>query len=1036
MAQKRIEAQDLINPKALESIITDAKKLEAELVKILETNKKLLKNNPFKTGKDVKKLQEQTTAARATESALLKVRKDRIRVENQLKALRGREADELAEVNELKKQQALINRQEAQANTKALGAYKNLSARLNILRRRYKDVATSQGVNSKEARKLAAEVNKLDARLKSVDGSVGQFQRNVGNYTSAFSKMGNALRSVAQAAGATLGIFGAVQVVRNAINVVKDFEKANAVLAGVLGKTRAQVSALTDDAARLGSITEFTASEVTSLQEAYARLGFTQEQILQTTEATLRGATALQAELGDSAELVGATLSQFQLPASDAADVVDVLARSTQISALNFERLQTALPIVGKTANVVGVDIRRTAALLGVLASNGIDASTAGTGLRNIFIELQKKGLSFDEAMAKINNSSNKAATAFELFGKRGVTIAATLADGLPRIDEFEGKLQDVAGTAEKLSKEQLNTLDGALKLLNSAWQGYILQLNDATQGGNALTTGIRFLADNLETILNTVRNVVIAFASYKALSIAIRTVTTLQTAATVAATNAQRGLNIAMKSNPIGLVITGLTALISLLPIFTKEAEASKDELSDFNDELERTEQIRKRLQDISLRIDAIAGLSQQGLKDLKQDIEIELKAISKIEDQAIVDREKVAKNVERLQALIPIQRREIEEETNDFLRKERQKGLEDLIRLIEFEKNRIILVDQEVLDRKKEYRKALDKINSLIVDDAVASTERQVSRQISILDRFVREARDKYKQLSLEIDVSPIEIPEIEDPEGLLFPEEEEVEDEAEMLIKKYRDIKKAQEQLNESIKKGADFAGNFIRGLDQQLKIQEDVRKDALNAEIDRNKERLQAQQRLAERGLANTLAFEEEKAARLEAKREELAQKAERRQKTLAYLTAFTEYLKEDPNSAAGKALAQVALAETISGAFYEGTERVDQDLDKPVFSGRDGYVIRVDGQERVLTGQQNKKIGSLSNDDLADLASAYNQGQVIVKGGAGLSEAGLQRIEKAVRSIDVSVDAEGFITRTEFERSMRKITRSKPKRPRL
>ena len=92
--------------------------------------------------------------------------------------------------------------------------------------------------------------------------------------------------------------------------------------------------------------------------------------------------------------------------------------------------------------------------------------------------------------MAKINNSSNKAATAFELFGKRGVTIGATLADSLPRIDEYEQKLQDVAGTAEKLAETQLNTLDGALKLLNSAWQGYILQLNDATQGGNALTIG------------------------------------------------------------------------------------------------------------------------------------------------------------------------------------------------------------------------------------------------------------------------------------------------------------------------------------------------------------------------------------------------------------------------------------------------------------------------------------------------------------------------------------------------------------------
>jgi len=203
--------------------------------------------------------------------------------------------------------------------------------------------------------------------------------------------------------------------------------------------------------------------------------------------------------------------------------------------------------------------------------------------------------------------------------------------------------------------------------------------------------------------------------------------------------------------------------------------------------------------------------------------------------------------------------------------------------------------------------------------------------------------------------------------------------------------------------------------------------------LDFEISNQSERIDRQQRLAERGLSNTLAFEEEKAARLEAKREELAKKAERRQKTLAYLTAFTEYLKQDPNSAAGKALAQVALAETISGAFYEGTENVADSIGSPIFSGRDGYVIRVDGQERVMTGMQNKKIGGLTNDQLADLAQAYNRGDVISKSGNGLSDSGLKRIEDAVKSINIHVDAEGFITREEFERGMKKITKTKPRR---
>ena len=77
--------------------------------------------------------------------------------------------------------------------------------------------------------------------------------------------------------------------------------------------------------------------------------------------------------------------------------------------------------------------------------------------------------------------------------------------------------------------------------------------------------------------------------------------------------------------------------------------------------------------------------------------------------------------------------------------------------------------------------------------------------------------------------------------------------------------------------------------------------------------------------------------------------------------------------------------------------------------------------------------QNKKIGGLTNDQLADLAQAYNRGDVISKSGNGLSDSGLKRIEDAVKSINIHVDAEGFITREEFERGMKKITKTKPRR---
>ena len=183
-------------------------------------------------------------------------------------------------------------------------------------------------------------------------------------------------------------------------------------------------------------------------------------------------------------------------------------------------------------------------------------------------------------------------------------------------------------------------------------------------------------------------------------------------------------------------------------------------------------------------------------------------------------------------------------------------------------------------------------------------------------------------------------------------------------------------------------------------------------------DANDKAIEEQQRRAEQGLENTLAFEQKKAAELEQEREAEQKKAERRAKVLAYLSLFTEFSKENPNTAAGKALAQVAIAETVSGLFYEGTEKVEDDITgKPLFSGRDGYVIRVDGSERIMTGSQNSRLGGISNEDLVRIAEDSRSPQVIGFDTSGIV-AKLDRVEAAIQSNGINVQWDGLENRIE------------------
>jgi hypothetical protein len=155
---------------------------------------------------------------------------------------------------------------------------------------------------------------------------------------------------------------------------------------------------------------------------------------------------------------------------------------------------------------------------------------------------------------------------------------------------------------------------------------------------------------------------------------------------------------------------------------------------------------------------------------------------------------------------------------------------------------------------------------------------------------------------------------------------------------------------------------------------------IANDYLNKETQENQKAIEAQERLAERGLENTLAFEKEKAAKLELEKKRQQEREIRQQKIFAFYQLFSSYAKTDPNTALQKAIVDTALAEVISGAFIDGTENVARDLQgNKVHNGQDGYVVAVDGNERIFNPSQNAKIGNISNDDAAQILHDYQKG---------------------------------------------------------
>lgn len=373
------------------------------------------------------------------------------------------------------------------------GTMNNLRARNAELRKAMNELnlTTAEGVRKMKDMKSEYDVN--IKKIRDFDRALSGSKTLVGEYGRAF---GATFNTMGKAAAGFFTVNAAFGVLKNAFNVYAEFDKKSANLAAILEKSKGDIKFLADQAKELGSTSVFTASEITQLQTELAKLGFTDVEISKSTKAVMALAAATDYSIELTAELTGSVLRMYELDASEMQRVTDVLGRGTTMTALSMSKLATAMPYVGKSADLAGVSLERTVALLGVLSNRGVDASIAGTSLRNIFIELAKKGLTWEQAMGRIRNAmgdgTNKTkanAVAFELFGKRGAAASLILATTTAETDKLTEAFVNSKGAVMQMSEVILDNVTGSLKLAKTAWQGFILSIED---GSGTLSTVIR----------------------------------------------------------------------------------------------------------------------------------------------------------------------------------------------------------------------------------------------------------------------------------------------------------------------------------------------------------------------------------------------------------------------------------------------------------------------------------------------------------------------------------------------------------------
>lgn len=539
---------------------------------------------------------------------------------------------------------------EFKANLKQLD---ELNKKLALAKANLKGLATQ----TKTYAGLSLQVDNLTKSVNTNKKGIENLNQSAKGLNRTGNKMIGIFRSASIAIVSAFAFRAIIGGIRGVIQTFSDFESQMAAVRAITGATDEEFKKLEDSARALGSSTVFTATQVAQLQEEYARLGFTTEEILAAQNGTLALAAGTGESLKSSAETAGSVLRAFGIDASQTGRVVDIMGAAFTSSALNLERFTQSMKFVAPVARAAGFTIEETSAQLAILANNGLSGSLAGNALKNIFLRLGDANSKLNkrlggtvqglpqmiQALRGLKDETFGVTEATELLDKRSAPAFLTLLENIDGLENSLGILNSAEGSIARMAAIRLNNLEGDITLLKSASEGLGIAIGEVfnvslRESINELTGWVQGLSENREAVQNVkrvvdfliiaIRNAVLALGAIRAAQIAAniasgsltkglglaRAAMLAYRAGTLSAASAMRTFRAALASSGIGLLVVGLTAAVEAFMSFGDEAgeaalmqerlnDAIRKDINSANDHvegsLERTEALRKLKQD-----------------------------------------------------------------------------------------------------------------------------------------------------------------------------------------------------------------------------------------------------------------------------------------------------------------------------------------------------------------------------------------------------------------------------------------------------
>ena len=754
----------------------------------LEALKQKAEQERFKALQQLKKVsQEQEKANREqikNQQELGKVAQQNVKVaqeEEKLKQQQIRTAKALA-------QESLRLQKEKEKEEKALrdanSSYVQQSKLLNELRKQFKDLAASGQGGSKGAQVLLKQIQTLDKELKDIDASVGQFQRNVGNYDAALDSLGARFRDLGKDIGvAALGVAGLTAAfggIESALEKIGETNKNLSQTATLTGKQGQELDSFTAKVQALSNTFGEDYNEVLIASNNLSKqFGISQERALELVEqGFVGGANAT----GEFLEKIKEYPVQFKKAGIGAEDFIKVATTEVKEGVFGDKLLDTIketglrlreLPkattdaLTGafgetftndlvkkiKTGEITTkealIEIRKqikknkpdvqalqtlTADLFGgpgedvggaVEALNLFDKALNSTGNElNEFQKTQKQQLELNKELeaqqVALARELEPVQKSFQLFFTKvltaGLSILRKVIDFFRELPAFiERNKVVLIGLGTTLAAIFSTEIIGKIRSLGTAFVGLAKNI-----GKSSLATSILSKVQKAQAVIQG-----IVTGQITAQTIAQKSLTVAQNIGT----KAVKLFYTVLRSNPIGLIITGITALIGVLALLPDRYQAVIDKQKELNKERQkqRDENLKdlnelKEAQNEEIETLRAAGVNEKKILDerLKNNTEFRKKnqqkrneSLAKIKTQEkallqlIDERQKIQSKLDEIGFLADV------EDVGGGILNKRKKNLDEQIKLVQDNLNK----ENDLAEKlnKNDRKRAIERLDLL---------------------------------------------------------------------------------------------------------------------------------------------------------------------------------------------------------------------------------------------------------------------------------------------------------------------------------